>query len=84
MPATLLYVPSSFAIVMMGKRELVALLSMPSWCLVIVVWLFLGAMGLFAVCNCGISGSYSLAIFVSLSLHREHLIIVCYQINELD
>ena len=25
----------------MGKRELVALLFLPSWCLVIVVWLFL-------------------------------------------
>ena len=25
----------------MGKGELVALLSLPSWCLVIVVWLFL-------------------------------------------
>ena len=25
----------------MGKRELVALLSLSSWCLVIVVWLFL-------------------------------------------
>ena len=37
----LLYVHSSFAIILMGKRELVALLSMSSWCLVIVVWLFL-------------------------------------------
>ena len=37
----LLYVPSSFAIILMGKRELVALLSLSSWCLVIVVWLFL-------------------------------------------
>ena len=27
--------------VLMGKRELVALLSLSSWCLVIVVWLFL-------------------------------------------
>ena len=27
----------------MGKRELVALLSLSSWCLMIVVWLFLGA-----------------------------------------
>ena len=36
---TLLYVPSSFA--MIGKRELDALLSLSSWCLVIVVWLFL-------------------------------------------
>ena len=26
----------------MGKRELVALLSLSSWCLVIVEWLFLG------------------------------------------
>ena len=38
---TLLYVPSSFAIILMGKRELVALLGLSSWCLVIVVWLFL-------------------------------------------
>ena len=34
-------VPSSFAITLMGKRELVALLSLSSWCLMIVVWLFL-------------------------------------------
>ena len=38
---TLLYVPSSFAIILTVKRELVALLSLSSWCLVIVVWLFL-------------------------------------------
>ena len=38
---TLLYVTSSFAIILMGKREQVALLSLPSWCLLIVVWLFL-------------------------------------------
>ena len=37
----LLCVHSSFAIFLMGKRELVALLSLSSWCLVIVVWLFL-------------------------------------------
>ena len=37
----LLYVHSGFAIILMGKRELVALLSLSSWCLVIVVWLFL-------------------------------------------
>ena len=39
--STLLYVPSSFASILMGKRELVALLSLSSWCLVIVMWLFL-------------------------------------------
>ena len=38
---TLLYADSSFAIILMGKRELVALLSLSSWCLVMVVWLFL-------------------------------------------
>ena len=38
---TLLYVPSSFAIILMGKRELAALLSLSFWCLVIVVWVFL-------------------------------------------
>ena len=38
---TLLYVHSSFAIILMGKRGLVALLSLSSRCLVMVVWLFL-------------------------------------------
>ena len=37
----LLYVHSSFAIILMGKRELVALLSLSSWCFVMVMWLFL-------------------------------------------
>ena len=37
----LLCVHSSFAIILMGKRELVALLFLSSWCFVIVVWLFL-------------------------------------------
>ena len=38
---TLLYVHSSFAIILMGKRDLVVLLSLSSWCLLMVVWLFL-------------------------------------------
>ena len=37
----LLCVHCSFAIISMGKRELVDLLCLSSWCLVIVVWLFL-------------------------------------------
>ena len=36
----LLYVHSSIAIILMGKRELVALLNLFSWCLVMVEWLF--------------------------------------------
>ena len=38
---TLLYVHSNFAIIVMGKREMVAFLGLSSWCRVIVVWLFL-------------------------------------------
>ena len=38
---TSLYVNSSFTIILMGKRELVALLTLSSLRLVIVVWLFL-------------------------------------------
>ena len=37
----LLYVHSSIAITLMGKRELIALLNLPSWCLVMVERLFL-------------------------------------------
>ena len=38
---TLLYVHSSIAIILIGKRELVALLNLSSWFLVVVEWLFL-------------------------------------------
>ena len=38
---TLLYVHSSIAIILMGKRELVALLNLSSWCLLMVERLFL-------------------------------------------
>ena len=38
---TLLYVHSSIAIIFVGKRELVALLDLSSWCLMMVEWLFL-------------------------------------------
>ena len=37
----LLYVHSSIAIIMVGKRELVALLNLSFWCLVMAEWLFL-------------------------------------------
>ena len=38
---TLLYIHSSIAIILMGKRELTALLNLSSWCLVMVERLFL-------------------------------------------
>ena len=47
---TLLYDPSSFAIILIGKRQLVALLGLSSWCLVTpCVALPCGAMDLSAV-----------------------------------
>ena len=52
----LLYVHSSFPIILMEKRELVALLGLSSWCRCdCCVALPHGAMGLSAVCICGIS-----------------------------
>ena len=42
---TLLYVHSSIAIILMGKRELIALLNLSSWCLVMVDRLFLAVPG---------------------------------------
>ena len=38
---TVLYVNSGIAIILMGKRELIALLNLSSWCLVMVERLFL-------------------------------------------
>ena len=38
---TLLYVHSSIAIILMGKRELIALLNLSSWCLMVVERLLL-------------------------------------------
>ena len=37
----LLCVHSSIAIILMGKREPVALFNLSSWCILIVAWLFL-------------------------------------------
>ena len=42
---TLLYVHASIVIILMGKRELVALLNLSSWCLVMVELLSRSAMG---------------------------------------
>ena len=62
-----LYVLSSFAIILTRKRELVALLFvfwMPCYCKCPVA-LPQGAVGWSAVCDCGISWSYSLTFWLS-------------------
>ena len=47
---TLLYAHSSFAIILMEKRELIALLSFSFWCRMIVVWLLLGRVAQSVTC----------------------------------
>ena len=68
---SLLCVLSSFAIILMKKRELIAFLLLSFGCLVTVnrVWLLLavGAVSWSAMCECGISCSCSL-IFSSISI----------------
>ena len=58
---TLLYVRSSIAIILMGKRELVALLYLSSWCFVTVERLFLAV----AVCDCGIFTYHTHLLFLT-------------------
>ena len=71
---TLLYVHSSFAIILMGKRELVALLGLSSG--VSCVALPRGAMCLSAVCECGISWSFSLTFFENMFKYK----ILCFSL----
>ena len=63
---TLLYIHSSVAIILMGKRELVALLSLSSWCLVMVVWLFLA-----------LPWVYLRFVIVVFPDHTHSLILIC-------
>ena len=62
----LLYVHSSIAIILMGKRELVALLNLSFWRLVLVERLFLAVpLGCLRFVIVVFSWSYSLTIFVN-------------------
>ena len=69
---SLLYVHSSFAIILMGKKELVSLLNLSSWCLVMVERLLLVvAMGLFVIVDILIILSYYSCLMIGCSwAHR--------------
>ena len=54
---------SSFPIILMGKKELVALPNLSYWCLVNDMWLFLTT----EVCDCNISRSYTLFLYCFFS-----------------
>ena len=49
------YVHSGVAVILMGRRGLVALLNLSSWCLAMVERLFLAVPRWSVVCDCGIS-----------------------------
>ena len=67
---TLLYVHSSIAIILMGKRELIALLNLSSWCLLMVEWLFLAV--LLGCLQFVIVVLYSLTIFVKIPFQHTN------------
>ena len=56
----------------MGKRELVALLSLSSWCLVIAVWLFLAVLWV------------SLQLVIVVFPDHTHLLFLSFQNNVID
>ena len=63
---TLLDVLSSIAIILMGKRELVALLNLSPWCLVMVEWLFLHE-SLFCYAFLGVLSSFVGSLFCNIA-----------------
>ena len=69
---TFLYVPSSFASILMGKKELVPLLSMSSSCLVIVVWLFLVVPWVSLQFVIVVFPDQTHLLFTCINLFREH------------
>ena len=64
---TLLYAHSTIAIILMGKRELVALLNLSSCCHVIVEWLFLA-----------VSLGWLRFVIVVFPDHTHLLFLICY------
>ena len=67
---TLLYVNFSIAIILMGKRELIALLNLSSWCLVMVEQLFLAVPGGCLQLVIAVFPDHTHLLFFSISLHQ--------------
>ena len=83
---SLLYVHSSIAIILMGKRELIALLNLSSWCLVMVERLFLavprGCLQFVIVVFPGHTHLLFLFLFCLLLLPLwEYVIVLCFVVR---
>ena len=76
---TLLYVHSSIAIILMGKRELIALLNLSSWCLVNVERLFLAVpRGYLQFVIVVFPDHTHLLFLVNLCLNLTVMILICW------
>ena len=77
---TLLYVHSSIANILMGKRKLVALLNLSSWCLVMVEWLFLAVpQGCLRFVIVVFPDHTHLLFPIQIATIRMGLFIICYK-----
>ena len=67
---TLLYVHYIISIILMGKRVLVALLSLSSWCLVIIVWLILAVQWVCLQFVIVVFPDHTYILFLAIAAHR--------------
>ena len=75
---------SSFAFILRGKRELVALLSLSSWCLVIVVWLFIAVPWVGLQCMIGVLPDHTRLRFIACLKVMSVYFIVYFSKIKLD
>ena len=71
---SLLCVHSVFASVLMGTRELVALLSLSFWCIVIVVWLFLAMPRVCLLFVIVVFPDHTHVLFLRVSCNAFHIV----------
>ena len=96
---TLLYVHSSIAIILLGKRELVALLNLSSWCLVMVERLFLAVprgclwfvivvfpdhTHLLFIMRCFIKGLHFNINRITIKRHRTHRTLTLFEYSQVN
>ena len=75
---TLLYLHSKIAIILMGKRELVALLNFSSWCLVMVDRLFLAVLWGCLRFVIVVFPDHTHLLFSTISMGKRGFVVDCY------
>ena len=78
---TLLNVHSSFATILMRKRELISLLSLSFWCLVIVVWLLLAVQWVYLQFMSVVFPDHTHLLFIWVNISTQYLsALFCFKI----